>query len=348
MQVCTLPVMQCLQREFSVFRSEQERLGTATALCSAHVWMVTWRVLQLVTPTLGPDISSITLCGSVSWRLRVVTSWRQFHWLLAENHRMRLIAACLCRLRGRLLLLLFLCVSFLIGTFLGFCSLHCGCVSKGGECMCYVPCISLQSLQSSSLRELEESLREHSVTLTVQYSDTLHDREVRYIVSGEKIYGRAKQIMHGFGIFIADRLHSCMYTQSRLCRFLPSHCGCYCLSFVPPFFISTLCLRLILSCIVASAWFSMYNKCCDFPAVFRFSNGWIVRLGRGLDYFQRPKARTFYLVTVLSLPYYTMYMYNLFFLQGQFTIGSDDFDQRPCHETTIEIYHRLNVKSVKT
>ena len=39
---------------------------------------------------------------------------------------------------------------------------------------------SLQSLQASTLRELEESLKDHSVTLTVQYSDTLHDREVRY------------------------------------------------------------------------------------------------------------------------------------------------------------------------
>ena len=28
MRICTLPVMQCLQREFSVFRSKQERLGT--------------------------------------------------------------------------------------------------------------------------------------------------------------------------------------------------------------------------------------------------------------------------------------------------------------------------------
>jgi hypothetical protein len=88
-----------------------------------------------------------------------------------------------------------------------------------------------ESLQASSLKELEESLKEYSVVLTVEYSDTLHDREIR------------------------------------------------------------------------------------------FSNGWIVRMGRGLDYFQKSK--------------------------GQFTIGSNDFDLRPCHETTIEIYHRLNMKSVK-
>ncbi|XP_064399653.1 MIT domain-containing protein 1-like [Halichondria panicea] len=54
----------------------------------------------------------------------------------------------------------------------------------------------------------------------------------------------------------------------------------------------------------------------------RFSNGWIVKLGRGLDYFQK--------------------------LKGPFTIGFNDFDLRPCHETTIEMYHKLNVKSVKT
>ncbi|CAI8046621.1 MIT domain-containing protein 1 [Geodia barretti] len=87
-----------------------------------------------------------------------------------------------------------------------------------------------ESLQASSLKELEESLKDYSVVLTVEYSDTLHDREIR------------------------------------------------------------------------------------------FSNGWIVRMGRGLDYFQKSK--------------------------GQFTIGCNDFDLRPCHETTIEIYHRLNMKSV--
>ncbi len=35
-------------------------------------------------------------------------------------------------------------------------------------------------------------------------------------------------------------------------------------------------------------------------------------------------------------------------MQGPFTIGFNDFDLRPCHETTIEMYHKLNVKSVKT
>ena len=49
----------------------------------------------------------------------------------------------------------------------------------------------------------------------------------------------------------------------------------------------------------------------------RFSNGWIVKIGRGLDYFQRPA--------------------------GQSAIGCYDYDLRPCHETTIEKYHKLNM-----
>eukprot|EP00731_Ephydatia_muelleri_P000725 Em0001g725a len=48
-----------------------------------------------------------------------------------------------------------------------------------------------------------------------------------------------------------------------------------------------------------------------------FSNGWIVKIGRGLDYFQRPA--------------------------GQSVIGCYDYDLRPCHETTVEKYHKLNM-----
>ena len=33
----------------------------------------------------------------------------------------------------------------------------------------------------------------------------------------------------------------------------------------------------------------------------RFSNGWIVKLGRGLDYFQKPKVCTCTLVALLNL-----------------------------------------------
>eukprot|EP00731_Ephydatia_muelleri_P000723 Em0001g723a len=81
--------------------------------------------------------------------------------------------------------------------------------------------------QASSLRELELSLKEYGVQLVTVYSDTLHDREIR------------------------------------------------------------------------------------------FSNGWIVKIGRGLDYFQRPA--------------------------GQSVIGCYDYDLRPCHETTVEKYHKLNM-----
>uniref|UniRef100_A0A914V5D9 MIT domain-containing protein n=1 Tax=Plectus sambesii TaxID=2011161 RepID=A0A914V5D9_9BILA len=45
----------------------------------------------------------------------------------------------------------------------------------------------------------------------------------------------------------------------------------------------------------------------------RFDNGWIVKIGRGLDYFK-------------ACPKYS--------------IGSCDMDLRPCHETTIDILHK--------
>ena len=42
-----------------------------------------------------------------------------------------------------------------------------------------------------------------------------------------------------------------------------------------------------------------------------FDNGWVVKIGRGLDYFKRP--------------------------QGKFSIGTGDMDLRECHETTVDI-----------
>ena len=33
-------------------------------------------------------------------------------------------------------------------------------------------------------------------------------------------------------------------------------------------------------------------------------------------------------------------------MQGTFTIGFNDYDLRPCHETTIEIFHKLNTKAM--
>lgn len=31
-----------------------------------------------------------------------------------------------------------------------------------------------------------------------------------------------------------------------------------------------------------------------FTSLSRFSNGWIVKIGRGLDYFQKPKVKSIY------------------------------------------------------
>lgn len=48
----------------------------------------------------------------------------------------------------------------------------------------------------------------------------------------------------------------------------------------------------------------------------RFDNGWIIKIGRGLDYFQNV---------------------------GRFSIGFSNFDLRPCHKTTIDIFHQQSV-----
>ncbi|KAL8190144.1 UNVERIFIED_CONTAM: MIT domain-containing protein 1 [Gekko kuhli] len=50
----------------------------------------------------------------------------------------------------------------------------------------------------------------------------------------------------------------------------------------------------------------------------RFNNGWMFKIGRGLDYFKKP--------------------------QGRFFLGYCDFDLRPCHETTVDIFHIKHTK----
>ncbi|XP_063161051.1 MIT domain-containing protein 1 isoform X2 [Candoia aspera] len=50
----------------------------------------------------------------------------------------------------------------------------------------------------------------------------------------------------------------------------------------------------------------------------RFNNGWMFKIGRGLDYFKKP--------------------------QGRFCLGYCDFDLRPCHETTVDIFHIKHTK----
>ncbi|NXM24109.1 MITD1 protein, partial [Oxyruncus cristatus] len=52
----------------------------------------------------------------------------------------------------------------------------------------------------------------------------------------------------------------------------------------------------------------------------RFNNGWMIKIGRGLDYFKKP--------------------------QGRFCIGYSDFDLRPCHETTVDVFHTKHTKKM--
>ncbi|CAG7835238.1 unnamed protein product [Allacma fusca] len=52
----------------------------------------------------------------------------------------------------------------------------------------------------------------------------------------------------------------------------------------------------------------------------RFDNGWVVKIGRGLDFF-KPKDR--------------------------YTVGFTDFDFRPCKETTVDIFHRKELTKVR-
>ncbi|NXU17267.1 MITD1 protein, partial [Pardalotus punctatus] len=52
----------------------------------------------------------------------------------------------------------------------------------------------------------------------------------------------------------------------------------------------------------------------------RFNNGWMIKIGRGLDYFKKP--------------------------QGRFSIGYCDFDLRPCHETTVDVFHTKYTKKI--
>ncbi|XP_071395396.1 MIT domain-containing protein 1 isoform X2 [Centroberyx affinis] len=52
----------------------------------------------------------------------------------------------------------------------------------------------------------------------------------------------------------------------------------------------------------------------------RFDNGWIIKIGRGLDYFKKPK--------------------------GRFSIGYCDYDLRQCQETSVDIFHTKHTKTL--
>lgn len=86
----------------------------------------------------------------------------------------------------------------------------------------------LQSQQHDKLGQLSESLQKHNIKLTIKYSDTLHDREIR------------------------------------------------------------------------------------------FDTGWVVKIGRGLDIYKAAESK--------------------------FSIGFCDFDLRPCHQTTVDIFNRKYMK----
>ena len=53
----------------------------------------------------------------------------------------------------------------------------------------------------------------------------------------------------------------------------------------------------------------------------RFNNGWIIKIGRGLDYFKATPTK--------------------------FCLGYCDFDLRQCHQTTIDIMHRKHTKAAE-
>ncbi|XP_068602899.1 MIT domain-containing protein 1 [Brachionichthys hirsutus] len=52
----------------------------------------------------------------------------------------------------------------------------------------------------------------------------------------------------------------------------------------------------------------------------RFNNGWIIKIGRGLNYFKKPT--------------------------GRFSIGYCDYDLRQCHETSVDIFHTKHTKTL--
>ncbi|XP_076249748.1 MIT domain-containing protein 1-like isoform X2 [Calliopsis andreniformis] len=49
------------------------------------------------------------------------------------------------------------------------------------------------------------------------------------------------------------------------------------------------------------------------------SNGWVIKIGRGLDYFKAP--------------------------DGKFVLGACDLELRPCLETTVDIFHKNQLKN---
>ncbi len=53
----------------------------------------------------------------------------------------------------------------------------------------------------------------------------------------------------------------------------------------------------------------------------RFNNGWVIKIGRGLDYFKKAPSK--------------------------FCLGYTDYGLRPCFATTVDIFHQSQVKGGK-
>ena len=74
-----------------------------------------------------------------------------------------------------------------------------------------------------------------------------------------------------------------------------------------------------------------YEHC--FP---RLDNGWIIKIGRGLDFYKAPESESMQTFNKTSFSGY---------LKGKLSIGYYDLDLRPCHQTTIDIFHSERVHS---
>lgn len=64
----------------------------------------------------------------------------------------------------------------------------------------------------------------------------------------------------------------------------------------------------------------IWSTCTAFQMYFRLDNGWVIKIGRGLDYFKQ---------------------------LDRFHIGFTDFDFRPCRSTTIDVFHKKELQQIK-
>lgn len=83
--------------------------------------------------------------------------------------------------------------------------------------------------------------------------------------------------------------------------------------------------------------------------VFRFNNGWIIKIGRGLDYFKRPKVglQTDSSFSLMPLSLILLMARSVrFIFQGRFSIGYCDYDLRQCQETSVDIFHTQHTKTL--